>query len=183
MLRSVFNQIAARMDAATATRPSMMVTQAILAKTRKGLVEHGEDVAQFHAEGFSTLLAWISKGIKRSPEDTATLESATWQELVWVRRRLKQDQASLQLLKESPSSTAREVASQLGFALAIINNLVWLRMIAMKGPPECRELATSLADEHGHFWFQMACAAAGTYSPPELVELLRRRAALEAARQ
>ena len=82
MLRSVVNQIAARMDAATATQPSMMVTQAILAKTRKGLVEHGEDVAQFHAEGFSTLLAWISKGIRRSPEDTATLESATWQELV-----------------------------------------------------------------------------------------------------
>src|SRR5689334_5286223 len=105
MLRSVFSQIGARMDAAAATRPSLAVTQAILAKTRKGLVEQGEDAVRFHAEGFATLLAWIGTGLKRSTEDTAALESATWQELVWVRKRLKDDEASLKLLDGSPSST------------------------------------------------------------------------------
>jgi hypothetical protein len=174
MIRSVFDQIGARMDAAAATQPSLMVAQAILAKTRKGLIEQGEEIARFHAEGFSTLLAWISAGLKRSAEDTATLEGATWQELVWVKRRIKEDQASLRRLDESNSATAREVASQLGFAATIINNLVWLRMIAMKGPAECRDLATKLADEHGRFWYQMAGAAEGVYSPSELVGMLKR---------
>ena len=74
MLRSVFSQIGARMDAAAATRPSLAVAQAILAKTRKGLIEQGEDAARFHAEGFATLLAWIGTGFKRTPEETATLQ-------------------------------------------------------------------------------------------------------------
>jgi len=157
------------MDAASATPPSLAVAQAILAKTRRSLIEQGADAARFHAEGFATLLAWISTGLKRAPEDTATLESATWQELVWVRKRLKDDQASLKLLDGSPSSTAREVASQLAFASAIVNNLVWLRMTAMKGPAECREQATRLADDYGRFWLQMAGTAAGTCSPYELI--------------
>jgi hypothetical protein len=161
------------MDAAAATPPSLAVAQAILSKTRRSLVEQGEDVARFHADGFATLLAWIATGLKRAPEDTATLESATWQELVWVRRRLKNDQASLKLLDGSPSSTAREVASQLAFAAAIVNNLVWLRMTAMKGPAECRELASRLADDYGRFWLQMASAAAGTCSSYDLIMLLR----------
>jgi hypothetical protein len=173
MFCSVFSQIGARMDAAGATRPSLAVAQAVLAKTRKGLVEQGESSALFHAEGFSTLLAWISAGLKRPPEETATLQSATWQELVWVRRRLKGDQASIKLLEGSPSSTAREVASQLAFAAAIVNNLVWLRMTAMKGPAECRELAARLADDYGRFWAQMTYAAAGTYSPYDLIMLLK----------
>jgi hypothetical protein len=173
MLRSVFSQIGARMDAAAATRPSLAVTQAILAKTRKGLVEQGEDVVRFHAEGFATLLAWIGTGLKRSTEDTAALESATWQELVWVRKRLKDDEASLKLLDGSPSSTAREVASQLAFASAIVNNLVWLRMTAMKGPAECREPAARLADDYGRFWLQMTCAAAGTCSAYDLIMQLK----------
>jgi len=173
MLRSVFSQIGARMDAAAANRPSLAVAQAILAKTRKGLIERGEDAARFHAEGFATLLAWIGPGLKRTPEETATLESATWQELVWVRRRMKDDQASLKLLDGSPSSTAREVASQLAFAAAIVNNLVWLRMTAMKGSAECREPAAKLADDYGRFWLQMAGATVGTCSLYELVELLK----------
>jgi hypothetical protein len=169
------------MDAAAATRPSLVVVQAILAKTRKGLVERGEEAARFHAEGFSTLLAWISAGLKRTPEETTTLQNATWQDLVWVRKRLKEDLASVRLLNESPSSTAREVASQLSFASAIVNNLVWLRMIAIKGPKEVRGFAAALADEYGQFWLQMASAAAGTYAPWELIELLKRREAAEAA--
>jgi hypothetical protein len=172
MFRSVFSQIGARMDAAAATRPSLVVAQAILAKTRKGLVEQGESAARFHAEGFSTLLAWISSGLKRTLEETATLQGATWQELVWVRKRLQADQASLRLLDESPSSTAREVASQLAFAAAIVNNLIWLRMIAMKGPADCREPAARLADDHGRFWLQMTGAAEGHYSASELITLL-----------
>ncbi len=173
MLRSVLSQIGARMDAASATPPSLAVTQAILAKTRKGLVEQGGDVARFHADGFATLLAWISAGLKRAPEDTATLESATWLELVWVRRRLKNDQASIKLLDGSPSSTAREVASQLAFASAIVNNLVWLRMTAMKGPAECRAPATRLADDYGRFWLLMTAAASGACPAYELIERLR----------
>jgi hypothetical protein len=160
------------MDAAAANRPSLAVAQAILAKTRKGLVEQGEGAARFHAEGFSTLLAWISSGLKRAPEETAMLQGATWQELVWVRKRLQDDQASLKLLDASPSSTAREVASQLAFAAAIVNNLIWLRMIAMKGPADCREPAAKLADEHGLFWLQMASVATGQCSASELITLL-----------
>jgi hypothetical protein len=173
MLRSAFSQIEARMEAAGATPPSLAVAQAILAKTRKGLVEQGEKGALFHAEGFGTLLAWICAGLKRPPEEAATLQSATWQELVWVRKRLKADQASIKLLDGSPSSTAREVASQLAFASAIVNNLVWLRMTAMKGPAECRELAAKLADDYGRFWLQMTSAAAGTCSAYDLIMLLR----------
>ena len=173
MLRSVFSQIGARMDAAGATRPSLAVAQAILAKTRKGLVEQGEAGALFHAEGFSTLLAWVGAGLKRTPEETTTLKSATWRELVWVRKRLKDDQASIKILDGSPSSTAREVASQLAFALAIVNNLVWLRMTAIKGPAECRELAARLADDYGRFWLQMTSAAAGTCSAYDLIMLLK----------
>jgi hypothetical protein len=172
MFHSLLSQIGARMDAATATRPSLVVVQAILAKTRKGLVEQGEGAALFHAEGFSTLLAWISTGLKQTPEETATLKSATWKELVWVRKRLKDDQASLKILDGSPSSTAREVASQLAFAAAIVSNLVWLRMTAMKGPAECRELAARLADDYGRFWLQMTSAAAGTSSAYDLIMLL-----------
>ena len=173
MLRSVFSQIGARMDAAAANRPSLAVAQAILAKTRRGLIEQSEDAARFHAEGFATLLAWIGPGLKRTPEETATLESATWQELVWVRRRMKDDQASLKLLDGSPSSTAREVASQLAFAAAIVNNLVWLRMTAMKGPAECREPAAKLADDYGWFCLDMTSAASGTCPAYELIERLR----------
>ncbi len=161
------------MDAAGATPPSLAVAQAILAKTRKGLVEQGEGAALFHAEGFGTLLAWIGAGLKRTPEDTATLESATWQELVWVRKRLKDDETSIKLLDGSPSSTAREVASQLAFAAAIVNNLVWLRMTAMKGPAECRETAARLAGDYGRFWLEMAGAAAGTCSANDLIKLLK----------
>jgi hypothetical protein len=160
------------MDAASATPPSLVVAQAILAKTRKGLVEQGEDAVRFHAEGFSTLLAWIGAGLKRTPEEAATLQGATWAELVWVKKRLKDDRASLRLLDESPSSTAREVASQLAFASAIVNNLVWLRMIAMKGPAECRTQAAALADDYGRFWLQMTHAADGTCPPWELMDLL-----------
>jgi hypothetical protein len=173
MLRSVFSQIGARMDAAGATPPSLAVAQAILAKTRKGLVEQGEQGALFHAEGFGTLLAWVCAGLKRSPEEAATLRSATWQELIWVRKRLKADQASIKLLDGSPSSTAREVASQLAFAAAIVNNLVWLRMTAMKGPAEFRELAARLADDYGRFWLQMTSAAAGTCPAYDLIMLLK----------
>jgi hypothetical protein len=172
MLGFVFNQIGAWMDAATATRPSLMLAQAILVKTRKGLVEEGEDSARFRAGGFNTLLAWVSTGLKLPPEEAATLQSATWQELAWLRKRLKEDQASLQLLDSSQSSSARELVSQLGFASAIVNNLVWLRMVAMKGPAECRGLAAELADAYGDFWLHMTCAAAGIYSPEELIELL-----------
>jgi hypothetical protein len=173
MLRSVFSQIGARMDVAAATRPSIAVAQAILVKTRKGLVEQGEKGALFHAEGFSTLLAWVGSGLKRAPEETATLHDATWQELAWVRMRLKNDQAALRLLDGSPSATAREVASQLAFASAIVNNLVWLRMTAMKGPAECREMAARLADDYGQFWLHMTCAAAGTCSSYDLIMLLK----------
>jgi hypothetical protein len=173
MLRSVFSHIGARMDAAGATPPSLAVAQAILAKTRRGLVEQGEKGAMFHAEGFGTLLAWIGAGLKRSPEEAATLESATWQELVWVRRRLHDDQASIKLLDGSPSSTAREVASQLAFAVSIVNNLVWLRMTAMKGPAECREMAAALADDYGRFWLQMTSAMAGTCSAYDLIMRLK----------
>jgi hypothetical protein len=144
-----------------------------LAKTRKSLVEQGEDVARFHADGFATLLAWISSGLKLPSEEAATLQGATWQELVWVRRRTKDDQASLKLLDGSPSATAREVASQLAFAAAIVNNLVWLRMTAMKGPAECRELAARLADDYGRFWLQMTYAAAGACSAYDLIMLLK----------
>jgi hypothetical protein len=181
MLRSMVSQIGARMDAAGATRPSLAVAQAVLAKTRKGLVEQGESGALFHAEGFGTMLAWISAGLKRPPEETATLHSATWQELVWVRTRLKDDQASIKLLEGSPSSTAREVASQLAFALAIVNNLVWLRITAMKGPAECRELAGRLADGYGQFWLQMTRAAAGACSGYDLIMLLREDAGRQAS--
>jgi hypothetical protein len=173
MFRSVFSQIGARMDAAGATRPSLTVAQAILAKTRKGLVEQGESAAMFHAEGFGTLLAWISSGLKRTPEETTTLKNATWQELVWVRKRLKDDEASLKILDGSPSSTAREVASQLAFAVSIVNNLVWLRMTAMKGPAECRPMAGKLADDYGRFWLQMTSAAAGACSAYDLIMLLK----------
>ena len=83
------------------------------------------------------------------------------------------DQASIKLLDGSPSSTAREVASQLAFASAIVNNLVWLRMTAMKGPAECRELAARLADDYGRFWLDMASAAAGTCSAYDLIMLLK----------
>jgi hypothetical protein len=76
-------------------------------------------------------------------------------------------------LEGSPSSTAREVASQLAFATAIVNNLVWLRMTAMKGPTECRELAARLADDYGLFWLQMTRAAAGSCSPYDLIMLLK----------
>ena len=180
MLRSVFSQIGARMDAAAANRPSLAVAQAILAKTRKGLIEQGEDAARFHAEGFATLLAWIGTGLKRTPEETATLESATWQELVWVRRRMKDDEASLKLLDGSPSSTAREVASQLAFASAIVNNLVWLRMTAMKGPVECREPAAKLADDYGRFWLDMTSTAAGACSAYDLIQQLKKDLAQQA---
>jgi hypothetical protein len=149
------------------------VAQAILAKTRKGLVEQGEKGALFHAEGFGTLLAWVCAGLERPPEEAATLQSATWRELVWVRKRLKADRASIKLLDGSPSSTAREVASQLAFASAIVNNLVWLRMTAMKGPAECRELAARLADDYGRFWLQMTSAAAGTCSAYDLIMSLK----------
>ncbi len=153
MLRSVFSQIGARMDAAGATRPSLAVAQAILAKTRKGLVEQGESAALFHAEGFGTLLAWIGAGLKRTPEETTTLKSATWQELVWVRRRLKDDQASLKILDGSPSSIAREVASQLAFAcghrqqsgLAPHDRDEGTRGVPRVGRQTCRRLRSVLA--------------------------------------
>jgi hypothetical protein len=176
MFRSVFSQIGARMDAAGASRPELAVAQAILAKTRRGLIEQGESGARFHAEGFGTLLAWIGSGLRRTPEEAAALQGAAWQELVWVRDRLKDDQASLKLLDGSPSSTAREVASQLAFASAIVNNLVWLRMIAMKGPADCREVAAGLADDYGRFWLQMAGAASGLCSPSDLIALLQQDA-------
>jgi hypothetical protein len=64
------------------------------------------------------------------------------------------------------------VASQLAFAAAIVNNLVWLRMIALKGPAECREPAAKLADDHGRFWLQMTGAATGQCSASELITLL-----------